>query len=127
MRAPSARLFPNTVTFSTLSLNPDSSGDSGGRVFSAGTLLACSVQQAEMVRIVVHDGVESVVTHTLLFPAPPVDTTWSPGTSPTPRTSGACRLEDKFLWQGRNLVALGSTRDEAGRAAMYEVDCEERQ
>jgi hypothetical protein len=126
-RRPSGRMYPNSVTLSTLSISPDSSGDSGGRTFSTGTALRCSVQEVMAERVIVHDQSESWHTFNLFFPVAPVDTTWSPGTGTNPRTSGACQLEDQFAWNGRILVAIGTARNEAGTGAPYVVQCEARE
>ena len=123
MRKPGARLFHNSITFRTLTTGPDTSGDSGKRTYSPGTPLVCSVQQAKTSRLVVDGQVVASVTHTVYFPAAPLDT------STGARAPGSCRVEDLFVWgssPARTLYALGPARDEAGRGELWGVDCEER-
>jgi hypothetical protein len=137
MRRPSARCYPDTVAFSTLTAGPDASSDTGARSFSAGSPLRCRVEPAKGVRVVVHGQVESAVSHTLFSPSPPDD--GSSGARPDYRDAqgvahGLCRVGDAFAWSPypaapaltRTLVALAPAGPSAGNPGEWAVDCEER-
>jgi len=120
---PSGRGFKNTVVFKTWVNVPDSSGDTGSKVYSSGTPdVRCSVQQHTMTRVVVHGTTESVCTHTIYFRSLPLDV--STGARPAPNNFP--QLEDLFNWTGRKLYALGEDRDAAGRGVLNAIMCEER-
>lgn len=115
-----AKFCTTPVLFQTSAFVPDSSGDTGTEVLSAGTSLLASVQQSGEDRIITHAAVGSRLTHNIYFAAIPVDT------SAGARPGCLCREMDRFTKLGAVFYALGPALPQGDPGVAWLVECEER-
>lgn len=114
MRRPSPRLTPNVAVLKTFTPGTKP------KAWSAGTTLACSVQDLGTDRVVRIGSLYADTTAVAYFTAPPVDTSAGARAATAGNSLGPeANVDDLLVVGGITYKVLGPARNEAGRSAWY--------